>query len=133
MSDPRFVGRSYETEPFTVTQESIRDYMEATGDLRQEAGGIAPPTYAAVYAYDAYAQLWKDQELALNVARLVHGEQRFRFHRPVRAGDRLRTRGRITGITQRGGMEFVTYELSAVDAQDRQVCEASALFIIRAE
>jgi acyl dehydratase len=133
VSDPRFVGRSYETEPFTVTQESIRDYMEATGDLRQEAGGVAPPTYAAVYAYDAYGQLFKDQELALNVARLVHGEQRFRFHRPVRAGDRIRTRGRITGISQRGGTELVTFELSAVDAQDHQVCEATALFIIRAE
>ena len=133
MSDPRFVGRTYETEPFLVTDESIRDYMEATGDRSSEAGGVAPPTYASVYAYDAYGQLFKDQELALNVARLVHGEQRFRFHRPVRAGDRIRTKGRITGISQRGGTEFVTFELSAVDAQDREVCDATALFIIRAE
>ena len=133
MSDPRFVGRTYETAPFTVTQDSIRDYMEATGDLRQESGGVAPPTYAAVYAYDAFGQLFKDQELALNVARLVHGEQRFRFHRPVHAGDRIITRGRITGISQRGGTEFVTFELSAVDAQDREVCGATALFIIRSE
>jgi acyl dehydratase len=51
----------------------------------------------------------------------------------VRAGDRIRTKGRITGISQRGGTEFVTFELSAVDAQDREVCDATALFIIRAE
>ena len=35
MTDPRWVGRSYETKPFAVTEQSIRDYMAAVGDLAE--------------------------------------------------------------------------------------------------
>jgi len=84
-----------------------------------------------VYGFDAYWQLWTDQEVALDVAHLVHGEQRFNFQRPVRAGDRLRTTGRLTAINTRGDMELVTFELSARDEKDRPVSDATALFIIR--
>lgn len=131
MTDPRWVGRSYETAPFEVTEKSIRDYMAAVGDLREDGDLVAPPTYAMVYGFDAYWQLWSDQEVALDVAHLVHGEQRFAFHRPVRPGDRIRTTGRITGINQRGDIELVTFELASRDAQDEPVGDATALFIIR--
>jgi acyl dehydratase len=131
VTDPRWVGRSYETAPFEVTERSIRDYMAAVGD---DAGGgelIAPPTYAMVYGFDAYWQLWRDQEVALDVAHLVHGEQRFSFHRPVRPGDRIKTTGRITGINSRGDMELVTFEFTAQDQENRPVSDGTALFIIR--
>ena len=132
MTDPRWVGRSYETAPFEVTEKSIRDYMAAVGDERDGTELIAPPTYAIVYGFDAFWQLWKDQEVGLDVAHLVHGEQRFAFHRPVRPGDRIKTTGRITGINTRGDMELVTFELSAQDQEDRPVSDGTALFIIRA-
>ncbi len=131
MTDTRFVGRAYETAPFPVTAESIRAYMRAVGDTREEADLVAPPTYAMVYGFDAYWQLWSDQEVALDTAHLVHGEQSFTYHRPVRPGDRLKTIGRIASITARGDMEFVTFELSARDAREQPVSQAIALFIIR--
>lgn len=131
MTDPRWVGRSYETAPFEVTEPSIRDYMNAVGDLHEDKELIAPPTYAIVYSFDAFWQLWTDQEVALDVVHLVHGEQRFTFHRPVRPGDRIRTTGRITGINPRGDMELVTFELTSKDERDDPVSEGSALFIIR--
>jgi hypothetical protein len=131
VADPRWVGRSYETAPYEVTEQSIRDYMAAVGDDRQEPELIAPPTYAMVYGFDAYWQLWSDQEVALDVAHLVHAEQGFSFHRPVRPGDRIRTTGRLTGIATRGDTELVTFEVSARDAQDQPVADATALFIIR--
>ncbi len=127
----RWVGRSYETAPFEVTAQSIRDYMAAVGDLREDDELSAPPTYAMVYGFDAYWQLWTDQEVALDVAHLVHGEQRFHFQRPVRPGDRIRTTGRLTAINSRGEMELVTFELTARDAEDRPVSDGTALFIIR--
>ena len=131
MADPRFVGRRYESSPFQVTEASIRAYMQAVGDLAEDGQLVAPPTYAMVYGFDPYWQLWTDQEVALDVAHLVHGEQRFTFHRPVRPGDRIITEGRITGISERAGMEFVTFEVSARDAGERPVADATALFIIR--
>jgi acyl dehydratase len=131
VTDPRWVGRSYQTPPFLVTAQSIRDYMAAVGDLREDAELIAPPTYAMVYGFEAYRQLWTDQEVALDVAHLVHGEQRFAFERPVRPGDRIQTTGRLTAISSRGDMDLVTFELSARDEQDRPVSNGTALFIIR--
>jgi len=131
VTDARWVGRSYETAPYQVTEKSIRDYMAAVGDERDGGDLIAPPTYAMVYGFDAFWQLWTDQEVALDVAHLVHGEQRFSFQRPVRPGDRIRTTGRLTAINTRGDMELVTFELRAVDDQDQPVSDGTALFIIR--
>lgn len=105
--------------------------MRAVGDLTEHEELVAPPTYAMVYGFDPYWQLWTDQELALDVAHLVHGEQSFTFHRSVSPGDRITTEGRITGINERAGMEFVTFEVSARDGSDRPVSQATALFIIR--
>ena len=131
MTDPRWVGRSYETAAYEVTEKSIRDYMTAVGDLREDGRLAAPPTYAMVYGFDAYWQLWTDQEVALDTVHLVHGEQRFAFRRAVRPGDRITTTGRITGINQRGDMELVTFELSSKDDHDAPVSDGTALFIIR--
>jgi N-terminal half of MaoC dehydratase len=131
VTDSRWVGRSYETAPFLVTEQSIRDYMAAVGDLQGDGEVVAPPTYAMVYGFDAYWQLWTDQEVGLDVAHLVHGEQRFGFDRPVRPGDRIRTTGRLTAINTRGDMELVTFELKAIDDEERLVSDATALFIIR--
>ena len=131
MTDPRWVGRSYETPPYEVTERSIRDYMTAVGDLREDGELVAPPTYAMVYGFDAYWQLWTDQEVGLDVAHLVHGEQRFTFERPVRPGDRVTTTGRLTAINNRGDMDLVTFELSARDEKNEPVSQGTALFIIR--
>ena len=128
MTDPRWVGRSYETKPFAVTEQSIRDYMAAVGDLAENGELIAPPTYAMVYGFDAYWQLWTDQEVALDVAHLVHGEQRFSFERPVVV---IRSPGRLTGINSRGDIELVTFELTARDEKGQPVSDGTALFIIR--
>jgi hypothetical protein len=131
VTDPRWVGRSYQTEPFLVTEQSVRDYMTSVGDLREDGELVAPPTYAMVYGFDAYWQLWTDQEVALDVAHLVHGEQRFTFERPVRPGDRVTTTGRLTAINNRADMDLVTFELSANDENGRLVSTGTALFIIR--
>ena len=131
MTDERLVGRRYETQPFEVTEASIRAYREAVGDAGRPEGLEAPPTYAMVYDYDAYWQLWQDREVGMDVAHLVHGEQHFVFHRGVRPGDRIRASGRLSSVTRRGQMELVTYEIMSRDAQERPVSEATALFIIR--
>jgi N-terminal half of MaoC dehydratase len=131
VTDVRLVGRRYETQPFDVTEASIRAYMEAVGDTRVDGALEAPPTYAMVYGYDAYWQLWQDQEVGMDVAHLVHGDQRFTFHRAVRPGDRIQTSGRLTNVTARGDMELVTFELTSRDAEDLAVSDGTALFIIR--
>jgi hypothetical protein len=130
VTDVRHVGRSYRTQPFLVTEESIRQFMSAIGDTAADAS-IAPPTFGMVYGFDAYWQLWQDPEVGLDVGHLVHGEQSFSLERPVRAGDRITTTGEITGISRRGALELVTFECQSIDQDDHPVGQATCLFIIR--
>jgi len=128
MADPRFVGRSYEAPVFEVSADSIREFRRATGNQDEP---LAPPTYAMVYDHGVYEQVMRDEEIGINVARLVHGEQGFTYHRPVRPGDRITSTGRISEITTRGPLELITVEVTARDAQGRPVSEATARFVIR--
>jgi acyl dehydratase len=100
--DQRFVGRTYGPGPaYEVGREKIREFADAIGDANAayrdpdaaKALGhpdvIAPPTFPIVVSMRASAELVADPELGLDYSRVVHGEQRFAYRRPVRAGDRL--------------------------------------------
>lgn len=96
--DQSFVGRTYPpTAPYEVGREKIREFAEAVGDPNPvytdpeaaKAVGhpdvIAPPTFPFVITYKAAGQVVLDPELGLDYSRVVHGDQKFSYTRPVRA------------------------------------------------
>lgn len=100
--DQSLVGRSYPpAPPYHVCREKIREFASAIGatdpayrdpDAARALGHpdvIAPPTFPIVILMDGSGQVYDDPDLGLDYDRVVHGEQRFRYTRPVRAGDRL--------------------------------------------
>jgi acyl dehydratase len=100
--DQRFVGRTYGPGPaYEVGREKIREFADAIGDPNEayrdpeaaKALGhpdvIAPPTFPVIVSMRSSVDLVADPELGLDYSRVVHGEQRFAYTRPVRAGDRL--------------------------------------------
>ena len=97
--DPAGLDTWTDEHRFEVTRERIVAYAEATNDPidAHRAGDIAPPVFAIVPVFGSLT------EPALSVVplslfgRIVHGEQDFRFHRPIRAGDVLVSRARMTG------------------------------------
>ena len=84
-------GRRYPAcDPYQVSAAKIAEFATALGDDNpryRDDSPIAPPTFAAVISAQAWNQLFSDPELELAVERIVHGDQRFTFHRPFRAGD----------------------------------------------
>jgi acyl dehydratase len=54
------------------------------------------------------AQIITDPALGLDYSRVVHGDQRFKYTRPVVAGDELVCVNSVEEITQRGGHDFLT-------------------------
>ncbi|WP_037575236.1 MaoC family dehydratase N-terminal domain-containing protein [Phaeacidiphilus oryzae] len=119
--DPAFIGRSYPPTPaYEVGREKIREFAEAVGDANPaftdpaaaKALGhpdvIAPPTFPFVITYRAAAQVVMDPELALDFARVVHGDQKFAYTRPVRAGDRLTVSVTIDNIKSLAGNDILT-------------------------
>lgn len=89
------------TEPqtFEVTRERIVAYAKATNDPigAHLAGDVASPVFAIVPVFTSL------MEPALSVVplplfgKVLHGEQDFRFHRPIAPGEMLTSRARMTG------------------------------------
>jgi acyl dehydratase len=97
--DPGGLGKWTDESRFEVTRERLIDYAKATNDPipAHLAGDVASPVFAIVPVFESL------MEPALEVVpvglfgRIVHGEQEFRFHRPIRPGDKLVSRARMTG------------------------------------
>ncbi|WP_204296026.1 MaoC family dehydratase N-terminal domain-containing protein [Actinoplanes campanulatus] len=119
--DQSFVGRSWPpTEPYLVGREKIREFARAIGatdpayhdPAAARALGypdvVAPPTFPVAITMAASRQVIADPALGLDYTRVVHGDQRFAYTRPVVAGDALVCVNSVDEITSRGGHEFIT-------------------------
>ena len=119
--DQSFVGRSWPaTEPYIVGREKIREFARAIGATDPEyvdpvaaraigyADVVAPPTFPVVLTMAASQQIVDDPDLGLDYSRVVHGDQRFAYARPVVAGDTLICVNSVEEITSRGGHDFLT-------------------------
>lgn len=130
--DRAFVGREYPApEVYEVGREHIRSFAVAIGDddpLYRDAAAaraaghpdvVAPPTFLTVLGFRfGESGPMADPALGLDYSRLVHGEQAFRLHRPVVAGDRLRSTTRIESIRGAGGNEIMTTVQEVTDDAD---------------
>lgn len=143
--DPSFVGRSYPpTPPYEVGREKIREFAEAVGDTNPaytdpeaaKALGhpdvIAPPTFPFIISYRAAAQVVQDPELGLDFSRVVHGDQKFSYTRPVRAGDRLSVTVTIDAIKSLAGNDILTVRGEVQDDSGEQVVTALMTLVARA-
>jgi acyl dehydratase len=72
-----------------------------------------------------------DQELGLNYALVVHGEQEYDWRRPVRVGDVLSAVPRIADIYSRGPNEFLVIESEILDASGETVVVARSTLLSR--
>ena len=119
--DQSFVGRSWPaTEPYQVGREKIREFARAIGAADVEyhdpaaaralgyADVVAPPTFPVVITMAASRQIVEDPALGLDYSRVVHGDQKFAYTRPVVAGDSLVCVNTVDEITSRGGHDFLT-------------------------
>ncbi|MCW2872228.1 MaoC family dehydratase N-terminal domain-containing protein [Actinacidiphila oryziradicis] len=143
--DQSFVGRSYPpTPPYEVGREKIREFAEAIGDPNPaytdpeaaKAVGhpdvIAPPTFAFAITYKAAGQVVDDPELGLDYSRVVHGDQKFTYSRPVRAGDRLSVVTYIDSIKSLAGNDVLSVRGEVSDESGEHVVTAYTMLVARA-
>lgn len=139
-----FIGRTFPAStPYEVSRVKIREFAHAIGDhnpayhdtdAAKELGHpdvIAPPTFAIVISFQMGAQLVFDPGLGLNYALVVHGEQSFRYTRPIHAGDVLVGTPRITDIRDAGRNELLTWEAVITTVDGEHVCTAVNTLVSR--
>ena len=124
---PEHVGRSYPPAPaYIVSHAKIAEFADAIADHNPAYRGespIAPPTFAAVIAAQAWGALFGDPELGLALHRTMHADQGFTFWRPLRPGDAVEARLSIEKVRNRGQLDMVTI-LVDLSVSGETVCEA---------
>jgi acyl dehydratase len=125
--DQSLVGRRFPpTRPHVVSEEGMREFAEATGG---EYAGRAPATYPIVLAFDAMNAFLESEGVEL--ARIVHGEQKFAYERPIVAGDVLTATLTVAGLRQIAGNDIITTSSEITDDTGSLVCTASATLVHR--
>ncbi|HEY8451371.1 MAG: MaoC family dehydratase N-terminal domain-containing protein [Micromonosporaceae bacterium] len=142
--DRSFVGRQLPpTAPYQVCREKIREFATAIGaddpayhdpEAARALGYpdvIAPPTFPVVVTMAASRQLIEDPALGMDYSRVVHGDQRFAYTRPVVAGDELVCTTTVEEITERAGHEFLTTRTEVTTPDGEPVVTAWSKLVVR--
>jgi len=143
--NPEIQGRTYpSTAPYLVGREKVREFARAVlseapihvdPEAARAAGYadvVAPPTFPVVVQEATLAQLLADAEAGVDFTRVVHGDQRFTYSRPVVAGDELTATLTITAVKQLGGHSMVTASSEIVDVAGDHVVTAVSTLVVRA-
>ncbi|HEX6443713.1 MAG TPA: MaoC family dehydratase N-terminal domain-containing protein [Streptosporangiales bacterium] len=142
--DPSFIGRTYPpTPPYEVGREKIKEFARAIGDdnpayfdpQAARALGhqdvIAPPTFPIVVTMSAWRQVVADPALGIDYGRVVHGDQKFSYVRPVRAGDRLQVTVSVENIRSAAGNDLVTIRADVATTEGEPICSTHATLVAR--
>ncbi len=142
--NPDFVGRTYPaSEPYLVGREKVREFARAIGDTNavsldltaaRDMGYpdlVAPPTFGFVLTHSAMGQAMFDPDLGLDYSRVVHGEQRFSYNRPIVAGDELTVQAVIEGIREVAGNDMLTLRAEVTDPEGHVVVTTHSVIVSR--
>ncbi|GAA4122781.1 MaoC family dehydratase N-terminal domain-containing protein [Nocardioides fonticola] len=126
--DADLVGRTFPpTRPYPVTEERIRAFAEATGGSWD--GGPVPATFPIVLAFEAMNAFLDD--VGVELARIVHGEQRFAYERPVVPGDVLSATLAVASVRSMAGNDIIGTRSLITDAAGELVCTTTATLVHR--
>jgi acyl dehydratase len=126
-----------------VGREKIREYANAVGEANpvhhdrqaaQDAGFrdvVAPPMFAVVYSAGAVGPAVLDPELGIDLPRMLHGSQEFRWGEPVCAGDTVTTSTTVKDVYEKDGKSFYVFESVSKNQDGQEVVRAIWTNIVR--
>jgi len=141
--NPELVGRVFPpTAPYLVGREKVREFARAvfaddpqhTDPAAAQALGypdvVAPLTFAMVIQDLTLQQLLAEPDSGIALERTIHAEQRFRYSRPIVAGDELTAQLSISGVRAMGTGAMVTSEAEITDAAGAHVVTATSVLLV---
>ena len=143
--DRKFIGRESEERSVEVEKGQLRLFAKAVGEINpiytdetaaREAGYPAlpaPPTFAFSLGLLAPAQKGSIVEMGVNIGNVLHGEQRFDYHAPIHAGDRVRLKTTTVDIYEKkgGALEFIVQDTTAHNQNDVLCVSARTVIVVR--
>lgn len=146
MVDQSAVGRTFAPVTARVEPGRLRFFLDTLGDTnpvyRDEAAARAagftaapvPPTYLfCLEMMDAPDPFEFLTALDIDLARVLHGEQRFDYHAPVVVGDTLTLTSRVTEVTDKkgGAMTLVVIVTAVTNQNGIHVADTSRTVVVR--
>ena len=144
--NPDLAGRTFAPAvPYLVGREKIREFSRAvfaTHPINHDpeaaraagyADVVAPPTFAVVVQEATLAQLLAEPDAGIDFTRVVHGDQRFSFTRPIVAGDELTATLTVASVKSLGGHSMVTAVSEIVDHAGDHVVTATSTLVVRGD
>ena len=143
--NPDFIGRAFPgRRPYAVSAEKIAEFATAIGEphplhldsqAAQAAGHpdvIAPPTFPTVIDLAVGGPgLLRMPGTGIDLLRVVHGEQRYVYTRPIRAGDVITLTTTFAELSDKGGNEYLTLVTDFVTAEGELVCTGHNTIVSR--
>ncbi|MBK5239516.1 MAG: MaoC family dehydratase N-terminal domain-containing protein [Actinomycetales bacterium] len=144
--NPEIQGRVFApTDPYLVGREKVREFARAVFatnplnydvDVARAAGHpdvVAPPTFPIVIQERTLAQLLAEPDAGIDFTRVVHGDQRFTYTRPIVAGDELTATLTVASVKSLGGHSMLTAVSDIVDASGAHVVTATSTLVVRGD
>lgn len=138
MVNPAIEGKRYpRTEAYVVGLEKLREFARATyldpKLLVQNGATVVPPTFPVIIQEQSLKLVLSDPIAQLDFSRVVHGDQRFVYERPVVEGDRLSSELVVASVKTLAGNHLVTFNTEIFDEDNKLVCTAISTLVVRGE
>ena len=128
--DRALVGKVYPPVELIADAERVLAFARAVG----HPGDDVPPTFVTAPEVAAgLANVLGDPDLGIDLARVLHGEQEYEWHRQLAVGETLTAEATIQEIRGRAALEFLTLRTELRDAASELVCVGRSTLIVRGE
>ena len=145
MIDKKWIGYELPVSVLRIERTRLQFFAKATGETRalytdpaaaRDAGFPdlpAPPTFLFAAELDSGVTDQLLVDLNIPIAKLLHGEQGFTYHRNVFAGDTVTVSSTVTDIYERknGALEFVVKTSRAHNQHNELVAELRSVLVCR--
>lgn len=128
------IGSHYRApDYFEVGREKIREFAlsvkddhpthfsEADAAAAGYPTAVAPLTFLAIAGRRVQLEIFTKFSIPINIARVIHRDQKFRFHRPILARDKLYFDTYLDSVIESHGTVLAEIRSEVTDADGRPV------------
>jgi hypothetical protein len=128
------IGSHYRApDYFEVGREKIREFADSIKDDHPmyhedsvgvdagEAAMAAPLTFLAIAGRRVQLEIFTKFSIPINIARVIHRDQKFRFHRPIVAHDKLYFDTYLDSVIESHGTVLAAIRSEVTDAAGKPV------------
>lgn len=118
---------------YLVGREKIREYAKAIqsedplhySEEAAKAAGypdvVAPLTFIAIPGRQVQLEIFRNFDVGINLARVIHRDQKILYHRPICAGDKLFFDSWLESVVESFGAVISTLRTEITDADGEPV------------